>query len=52
MNKYTNIEIADDEGLWDEYFNTRALDPFNSNTFEERIAALNEAYPEQIDEEA
>jgi len=45
-NKMSNAEIASNESLWDEYYNTSALMPFGDYTHEERLASLNEDYPE------
>lgn len=50
MSKYTNREIAERSGLWDEYYNTRGMMPFDDHTFDERLAALDRDYPE--DDEA
>lgn len=49
MNKYANAQIAADEDLWDEYFNTSAFpeNDFNALTYDERLELLNEAYPEE-----
>ena len=44
--KYTNEEIARNENLWDEYYNTSGLCAFNSISFEERLADLNRDYPD------
>lgn len=47
--RFTNKQIASNEGLWNEYYNTSATDDFNANTYEERLAALNRDYPESVD---
>jgi len=48
MSRYTNEQIASNEGLWDEYYNIHATDPFDDNTYEERLVALNRDYPDEL----
>ena len=47
MSKHTNEQIAESEGLWNDYYNTSALMPFGDCTFEQRMEALERDYPEK-----
>jgi hypothetical protein len=47
MTKYTNAEIADNLGLWNEYFNVSALmtdDEFHAMSYDQRLQMLVEAF--------
>ena len=49
MNAPRNEQIATSETMWDEYYNTLALTPFDSMSYEERLAELNRDYPDGIE---
>ena len=54
MAKYTNAQIAASLELWDEYFNTSGLmseEEFQAMSLAERIAMLDEAYPDNAEDE-
>lgn len=54
MTAYTNSQIAKSISLWNEYFNTSGQmtdDEFHAMSFEERLAMLNAAYPDEDESE-
>ena len=54
MKTPSNVEIAADLDLWNEYYNTNAFmtdEDFSAMTYDERLEMLNRDYPGSADGE-